>query len=142
MRSLFVLRREIPAWQAVVFGIVCVALVLGLWWLVTRGEPEQRILSPAALPSPAETFATFPTLWFDRALTRNTWASLRRVMLGFGLATLIGVPLGILGGCFSWFNAFLTPLCIFGRNIPVAVRRRRGTEDHVHLHRLRGVHPV
>jgi ABC-type nitrate/sulfonate/bicarbonate transport system permease component len=102
------------------FGIACVAMVLGLWWFVTRGEPEQRILSPAALPSPGETFRTFHTLWFDRALTRNTWASLRRVALGFGLATLIGVPLGILGGCFSWFNAFLTPLCIFGRNIPVA----------------------
>jgi len=102
------------------FGIACVALCLGLWWFVTRGEAEQRILGPAVLPSPAETFATFPSLWFDRALTRNIGASLRRVALGFGLATLIGVPVGILGGCFSWFNAFLSPLSIFGRNIPVA----------------------
>jgi NitT/TauT family transport system permease protein len=91
-----------------------------LWWFVTRGEAEQRILGPTVLPSPAETFATLPSLWFDRALTRNVLASLRRVALGFGLATLVGVPLGILGGCFSGFNAFLSPLSIFGRNIPVA----------------------
>jgi ABC-type nitrate/sulfonate/bicarbonate transport system permease component len=120
MRRLFVLRREIPAWQAAVSGIVCVTMVLGLWWLVTRGEPEQRIVGPTVLPSPAETFAAFPDLWFYQALSRNVWASLRRVALGFALATLIGIPLGVLGGCFSWFNAFLSPLLIFGRNIPVA----------------------
>jgi len=120
IRSLFVLRREIPLWQRLFFGVACVALCLGLWWFVTRGEAEQRILGPTVLPSPRETFSTLHELWFDRALTRNTCASLRRVALGFGLATLIGVPFGILGGCFSWFNAFLAPLSIFGRNIPVA----------------------
>jgi NitT/TauT family transport system permease protein len=39
---------------------------------------------------------------------------------GFALAAVVGVPLGILAGCFSWFNAFFAPLSIFGRNIPVA----------------------
>ena len=120
MRTLLTIRSEIPFWQRMFFGIACVALCLGLWWFVTRGEAEQRILGPTVLPSPRETFATFPDLWFDRELTRNVWASLRRVALGFGLATLIGVPFGVLGGCFSWFNAFLAPLSIFGRNIPVA----------------------
>ena len=39
---------------------------------------------------------------------------------GFGLATLVGVPLGILCGCFSRVNAFFLPITLFGRNIPVA----------------------
>lgn len=107
-------------WQTIGFGAACLALCLGLWWFVTLGEAEARILSPAVIPSPQETFATFPTLWFDRALTRNTFASLRRLSLGFGLAALVGIPLGILAGCFSWCNAFFMPLSIFGRNIPVA----------------------
>ncbi|MBP7933365.1 MAG: ABC transporter permease [Phycisphaerae bacterium] len=117
---LFRVRGEPTLWQSVLFGALCLGICLGVWWLVTRGEAESRTVGPAVLPSPGETFATFDTLWFDRALTRNTLASLRRVALGFGLATLIGVPLGVLCGCFSWCQAFFAPLSIFGRNIPVA----------------------
>jgi NitT/TauT family transport system permease protein len=32
----------------------------------------------------------------------------------------VGVPLGVLCGCYSWSRAFLAPLTIFGRNIPIA----------------------
>jgi ABC-type nitrate/sulfonate/bicarbonate transport system permease component len=95
-------------------------LGIGLWWFVTRGESEERILSYAILPSPGETVASFSSLWFDRALTRNLLATLRRVLLGFGLAAVIGVPIGVLCGCFSRINAFFAPLSVFGRNIPVA----------------------
>jgi ABC-type nitrate/sulfonate/bicarbonate transport system permease component len=119
-RRFLQLRRPVPIWQSILFGACCLALCLAGWWFVTRGEPEARILSPAVLPSPGETFATFPSLWFDRALTRNIYASLRRVALGFGLAALVGIPVGVLAGCFGWFNAFLLPLSVFGRNIPVA----------------------
>ena len=41
-------------------------------------------------------------------------------MLGFALAFVVGVPLGIVAGCFSWFRMFLAPVVIFGRNIPLA----------------------
>jgi ABC-type nitrate/sulfonate/bicarbonate transport system permease component len=115
------LRSEIPTWQAVALGAVCLAVCLAIWWALTRGETvESRILSPSILPSPQETFRSFPSLWFQRALTRNTWASLRRVVLGFGLAVVIGVPVGVLCGCFRRVAAFFAPLTIVGRNIPIA----------------------
>jgi NitT/TauT family transport system permease protein len=121
MKGLFTIRGSIPQWQAVLCGLLSVALCLGIWWFVTRGETsEDRIVPYYKLPSPAETFANFPELWFERALTRNTFASLKRVALGFGLAALFGVPLGVLCGCFPRINAFFAPLAIFGRNIPVA----------------------
>ncbi len=120
-RSFFALRREVPRWQAIVFGAVCVALCYGLWWYLTEPNAEgDRILNYFALPSPRETFSEFHSLWFDRALTLNTLTTLRRVALGFLLATGIGVPLGVLCGCFPWFNSFLAPVTIFGRNIPLA----------------------
>lgn len=100
--------------------MLCVGVCLGLWWWVTRGAAEERVLGPTVLPSPAETMGTFHSLWFDRALTRNTLVTLRRVSVGFGLAAMVGVPLGILCGCFSRIAAFCLPLTIFGRNIPVA----------------------
>jgi NitT/TauT family transport system permease protein len=122
-RRFFALREEIPVWQAVFWGALAIVCVLLLWWFLTQGETnEDRILSPTILPSPAETFDSeqLRELWVDRSLTRNLWASLRRVILGFGLAALVGVPLGVICGCFSWAKAFFAPLTIFGRNIPVA----------------------
>src|SRR5262249_10794746 len=68
----------------------------------------------------SETFAELHALWFDEGLTRNTIASLERVALGFALAGVIGVPLGVLCGCFPWINSFLAPVTIFGRNVPLA----------------------
>jgi NitT/TauT family transport system permease protein len=102
-------------------ALACIAVVLGLWWFLTRGPAEERIIPPSkGLWSPQETFATFGELWFERALTRNLITTLRRLVLGFGLATLIGVPLGVLCGCFPRAQAFFLPLTLFGRNIPVA----------------------
>ena len=120
--DLFALRKEAPVWQVALFSLLCVVLVFGLWWYVTSGgEPAQRILSPVkGLSSPEETFASFPSLWFERELTRNLVVTLRRLVLGFGLAAVVGVPLGVLCGCFSRVNAFFLPITLFGRNIPIA----------------------
>lgn len=118
--GMFALRKPAPAWQVPLFSGLCVALCFGLWWFLTRGAGEERILSYTTLPSPAETFASFPSLWFDRELTRNTLVTLRRLTLGFGLAAAVGIPLGVLCGCFSRINAFFLPLSLFGRNIPLA----------------------
>jgi ABC-type nitrate/sulfonate/bicarbonate transport system permease component len=118
----FTLRKPIAGWLAILLGVSCIAAVFCVWWLLTRGEPEERILSPTSLRSPAETFdpEQLRSLWFDGALTRNLLVSLRRVVLGFSLAAVIGIPLGVLCGCFPWVNAFLAPINVFGRNIPIA----------------------
>jgi ABC-type nitrate/sulfonate/bicarbonate transport system permease component len=118
----FALRRPIPQWLAVILGLLCIAAVFGVWWGLTRGPSEERILGYSKLPSPEETFdkGQLHELWFDRALTRNIWASTRRVVLGFLLAAAVGIPLGILCGCFPWVNSFLAPINLFGRNIPIA----------------------
>jgi NitT/TauT family transport system permease protein len=120
-RFRFALRRDISRTKTIILGLMCLVACGGIWWYLTSGSTaENRIISPAILPSPAETFGDFHSLWFDRALTRNTLASLRRVALGFGLAALVGIPMGVLCGCFPWLRAFLAPVTIFGRNIPVA----------------------
>ena len=115
------LRHDIPLWQAIFFGVLCIVMCFGVWsWLTYGEEGEDRILSPVLLPSPRETFERFPDLWFRAELTRNTALSLRRVVLGFGLAALVGIPLGVLCGSFRRVNAFLAPLTIMGRNAPIA----------------------
>jgi ABC-type nitrate/sulfonate/bicarbonate transport system permease component len=117
----FALRRGLPAWQSALMGLVGVLVCLALWWFLTNGPVEERIIPPSkGLSSPAETFASFHSLWFERALTRNLLTTLRRLALGFGLAALIGVPVGVFCGCFPRVQAFFLPVTLFGRNIPVA----------------------
>jgi ABC-type nitrate/sulfonate/bicarbonate transport system permease component len=97
----------------------CVVLIVIVWALITSGRAEDRLISPTVLPSPMETLRAFHSLWFEAALTRNLVASLWRVLQGFGLATLIGVPLGIIAGAWPKVNAFIAPISIFGRNVPI-----------------------
>jgi NitT/TauT family transport system permease protein len=120
--GIWALRQPIPQWLGIALGLCCILSVFGLWWWLTRGVSEERILSSTSLRSPAETVnpVELRSLWFDSALTRNLFVSLRRVVLGFALAAAVGIPLGVLCGCFPWINAFLAPINIFGRNIPIA----------------------
>jgi NitT/TauT family transport system permease protein len=120
MGDWFVLRNRPPQWQAILLGLACVAICYLLWWWVTRGPDQERIVRWYALPSPEETFRHLESLWFDFALLRNTLVTLKRVALGFGLAILVGVPLGVLAGCYPRLSAFLLPVVMFGRNIPLA----------------------
>ncbi len=119
-RPWFAIRRPVGPVTNIGLGLFCLLVCFGLWWVSTRGEVEQRWISPAALPSPVETFSSFPSLWKQRLLLANTFVTLRRVALGFALAAAIGIPLGVLAGCFPAAQSFLQPLILFGRNIPIA----------------------
>lgn len=115
-----VLRRPLPQLSGLALQLLSVVLLLIVWGALTWGSPEERVLSPLTLPSPGEVVGEVKSLWFDAALTRSTGWSLRRIFLGFGLAALIGIPLGIAAGCFRAVEAFLKPATLFLRNVPIA----------------------
>lgn len=106
--------------EKIVAGLFCVILVLILWAFVTAGEAEKRIVDSYTLPSIKEAADSFHKLWFDRALARSVVSSIARVLTGFLLAAAIAVPVGVVAACFPRVNAFLSPLSVFGRNIPIA----------------------
>lgn len=119
--GLWELRIPPAPWAAKLLGGGTLALLVVFWWLATRGDSaEVRWISPVILPSPLEVVKSFPALWNDRGLLASVVATLRRVMIGFGLAALVGVPLGILAGSWRVFEAASAPVALFGRNIPVA----------------------
>ena len=102
-------------------GLGTMGLIVLLWWLATTGlGSEDRLISPIILPSPAEVIRSFPSLLNDRALVASIAATLKRVLIGFGLAALVGVPLGIVAGSWRVVEAAGAPLALFGRNLPVA----------------------
>jgi ABC-type nitrate/sulfonate/bicarbonate transport system permease component len=119
--NLFALRVPPPRVTRQLVGAAAVGVVVFVWWLATLGaSAESRLISPVILPSPAEVIRSFPTLLNERALLQSIAATLKRVLIGFGLAALVGVPLGILAGSWRVLEAAGHPVALFGRNLPVA----------------------
>lgn len=129
------LRGDLSTEANFLWGVAAIATVLGTWWLATvpiftvpvtdvAEQPLEReyvpFLSPITLPAPGSVFEAVPRVLTERKLLANTGVTLVRVLLGFSLAALVGVPLGVAAACFPAVRAFLYPVTIFGRNIPVA----------------------
>lgn len=121
MWKLFKLREEPSVRWRVGAGAACIAVVLLIWYILTRGATsEERLIDAAKLPSPGETLASFKSLWFERELSRNLFESLKRVCFGFLIAVACGVPLGVICGAWPRIHSFFIPLSIFGRNVPIS----------------------
>ncbi|PYR35526.1 MAG: hypothetical protein DMF90_13280 [Acidobacteria bacterium] len=119
--SFFTLRFAPPPATRYAVGAGALGLLLVLWWLATLGATaEDRLISPIILPSPVEVLRSFPGLVNDRALVASIIATIRRVVIGFGIAVLVGVPLGMAAGSWRVIEAAGAPLALFGRNLPVA----------------------
>ena len=91
-------------------------LPLVLWLVVSHAQ----VVDSAFLPSPAQ---VINSLWFmahSGILMADASASIYRVMLGFLLAAVVGVPLGILMGYFATVRVLLEPLSSFLRYMPAA----------------------
>ena len=107
--------REPFDWKAlarqVVPGVLGFAFVVGIWALLT--------MKSTTFPTPAATFTEAVKLFSDpfyrkgpndQGIGWNILFSLERVAVGFGLAALVGIPLGFLIGRFQVLNAAVAPL--------------------------------
>ena len=91
-----------------VFGIL---LLLAVWTLISHQSPN--------LPGPLKTWHSAVELFSDpfydhgpndKGIGWNILASLQRVALGFGLAALIGIPLGFIIGRFEFISRMASPI--------------------------------
>ena len=121
---LFRIRGDVPRWLSIACGIGCLAICTFAWWFTTRGAGEERILGHSQLPSIQETYDARHDVWNSESpeshIFDNTVVSLKRVLVGFALAVVVGVPIGVAAGCFPLIRAFFAPVVLFGRNIPIA----------------------
>jgi NitT/TauT family transport system permease protein len=86
------LAEDIPKPLSTALVITSIALPLLLWWLVTTFSA----IDPKFLPSPARVIDAFGRLWSTRELLKDTVASLWRVGVGFLLAAILSIPVGVL----------------------------------------------
>lgn len=88
-------------------------LIVAVWELAVRYGGWSR----EVLPGPARVALGMWELASDGTLLQHTVASLYRVTLGFYLAIVLGIPLGVLIGRWQVARAFLNPLIQFLRPI-------------------------
>jgi NitT/TauT family transport system permease protein len=109
-------RAPIPRlWKLVL--IACSVLVPAIAWVAvsaTGAVPEQFLPSPAAVWEAGVEMARSGTLATD------TWASVRRILIGFGLAIAVSVPLGIVMGTFAAGQALFEPVVGLLRYLPAS----------------------
>jgi nitrate/nitrite transport system permease protein len=98
-------------WLKVLPPIVGAALLIGIWALLT--------MKSTTFPTPAATFAeavhVFSDPFYskgpnDQGIGWNILYSLERVAVGFGMAALVGIPLGFMIGRFEVLNRMTSPL--------------------------------
>jgi NitT/TauT family transport system permease protein len=111
------LRADPPFQLRVVIGAALIAVILLVWWVVTRGDAVSAFVSPSKLPSPGAVARSVGSLGDN--LVDGILATLARVFAGVLLAAIIGVGLGVFAGTNRAVGAAVAPLVIFLRSIPM-----------------------
>lgn len=88
-----------------------VALVF-IWWLLSLFFP------PSMVPKPWDTFAEVGVIVGSGNFFAEMGATLRRVLVGFGLAMIVSIPLGIFMGTLRSLESFFEPPVILGLTMP------------------------
>jgi len=98
-------------WLKVLPPVIGIALVVGIWGLLT--------MKSTSFPTPAATFTEAVKVFSDPFYSKgpndqgigwNILFSLERVAVGFGLAALVGIPMGFMIGRFTFLNNMVSPL--------------------------------
>jgi NitT/TauT family transport system permease protein len=103
--------------QALLFGTISLLAFLVLWHLLTTYRVNIYIRF-VNVPSPEQVFARAVKALSTPRFYDHLMLSCRRIFIGFTLATIVAVPLGLLMGRFRRLNEFVFPLIEVFRPIP------------------------
>ena len=87
-------RGELPETRSLSLTALFLIVIVGVWWFVTRGAANERIVQPLILPNPLEVLQSFIPLHLQQGLVRSALYSWLRVTTGFALAAIVALPLG------------------------------------------------
>src|SRR5690606_36781360 len=93
-------------------SVVSVGLGVLIWALVSRN------MNPLFLPSPLATWEALGELIDDGTLGKSILLSSQRILIGWSLGLIVGIPLGLLMGASRFIRSMLDPYIEFFRFIP------------------------
>lgn len=95
-------------------GFLLIVGVLILWELASA----QRWIDPVSVPRVSIIASSWLRSISDGMMIRSLGATLSRIGMGFGLAVIFSIPLGLLMGTIPFFYRLLEPITEFIRPIP------------------------
>ena len=111
---LFDFHRSIPTWLEIVLGVLAWCGFIGVWYALVLTE----IADPVLVPTPHETVLAWWELVTQRGFAADIGVSVKRIVLSFGVAAAMAIPLGVLMGAFKPLEAILNPLVAPARYLP------------------------
>jgi NitT/TauT family transport system permease protein len=109
-------KEPIPRPLSVGLGLAGFAVVLGVWAVLTYGG----IVEPLFLPAPGDVASAGWEMFVHENFIADVWASFLRILIGFLLAAVLGIPLGIAIGSFRAVQAFFEPVIAAVRYMPAS----------------------
>jgi NitT/TauT family transport system permease protein len=109
-------REPISKGLYIILALSSFGFFLILWSILTYG----RFVDPLFLPSPGRVFQAGVDLFVELGFTTDILNSVYRVMMGFVIAAIIGVPIGLIMGTFKVAEAFTEPVVGFIRYMPAS----------------------
>ncbi len=102
---------EVGNFPTSLIGPFCLLL---LWWWGSSRE----LWSPFIIPSPEETAKTLLSMLSDGSLLEHVTFSLKRILSGFLMASMLAVPAGILSGTSRSFQNHFSSTVGFLNHVP------------------------
>ena len=93
--------------------LACIGL-LGVWQIAAL------VLSTDSFPTALEALRAIPSILGDRESLINILASIRRMAIGFGVAIMVSIPLGLMMGRSRGVASFFNPLLMVTYPVPKA----------------------
>jgi len=109
-------REPIPKSLYLILALSSFAFFLVLWSILTYG----RFVDPLFLPSPGRVFQAGVDLFSELGFTADILNSVCRVMMGFVVAAILGIPIGLIMGTFKAAEALTEPVVGFVRYMPAS----------------------
>lgn len=94
--------------------VISVAIMLLLWEVASLTLGSEQIL-----PGPATTLKTTILLFAEKSFWTVIGSTILRGLIGFAIAVVAGIALGIVGGLKPKFDAFMQPWVVVMRSVPV-----------------------
>jgi NitT/TauT family transport system permease protein len=103
-------------YEGLLVGALAVVIFVGIWQFVAW--PTHRLMPELFLPGPADIASAFGAYVSKGQIWNDLWVSGQELVLGFLLAIVVGLPLGMAIGWYRRLSYALDPFVTFFNAIP------------------------